>query len=218
MSLETKPKSAGSLIKFAIDLLSQQCWCWGQDILRPQGNWLMEIGLERIPPPEPYRERGSVYRCSLPHGGSILLRGFGVLIGRPESGGVFLPRYEFTPRHTSTWPLESLPWATAVLPDLQPLNRENHDRCATLTLELLDWITDYERQILKRPGSDYRAATLREWEDGERYVIPADKMARAWEQLTVRVRDRFARFRRSADVMAEAVPILDAQQSAQRSA
>ena len=194
MSLQTKPESAGSLIKFAIDLLSQQCWCWGQDILRPEGNWLMEIGLERIPPPEPYRERGSVYRWSLPHEGSILLRGFGVLIGRPKTGGVYLPRYEFKPQHTGMWPLETLPWATAELPELQPLSRGNQDGCETLMLELLEWITDYERQVLTRLARDYRVATLREWADGERYVIPADKMARAWEQLTAQVRDRFARF------------------------
>ena len=28
-------------IEDAIGLLSQQLWCWGCDILRPEGNWLL---------------------------------------------------------------------------------------------------------------------------------------------------------------------------------
>ena len=39
------------LIKHAEALLSQQIWCWGCDIMRPNGNWLIEIGFKRIEPP-----------------------------------------------------------------------------------------------------------------------------------------------------------------------
>ena len=35
----------------AIDLLCQQIWCWGRDIERPEGNWLLERNFERLEPP-----------------------------------------------------------------------------------------------------------------------------------------------------------------------
>jgi hypothetical protein len=33
-------------------LLHQQCWLWGQDIRRAEGNLLLEYGFERKRPPE----------------------------------------------------------------------------------------------------------------------------------------------------------------------
>lgn len=33
-------------------LLSQQCWLWGRDIKRTDGNLLMTFGFERLRPPE----------------------------------------------------------------------------------------------------------------------------------------------------------------------
>ena len=39
-------------VSFGVALLSQQIWCWGRDILRAQGNWLIEQGFEVIKAPE----------------------------------------------------------------------------------------------------------------------------------------------------------------------
>lgn len=125
MTLSNTRSAPQPLLNQAIALLSQQCWCWGRDILRPQGNWLLETGFERFRPPEKYRDRGSVYQMLLPDDRLIILRGFGVLFGQIEFGGVYLPRFEFTPRYTKLWPPESPSWTTAELPDLERANTRN---------------------------------------------------------------------------------------------
>ena len=33
-------------------LLNQQCWFWGQDVRRAEGNLLLELGFQRQRPPE----------------------------------------------------------------------------------------------------------------------------------------------------------------------
>ena len=35
----------------SVDLFSQQIWCWGRDILRTEGNWLIHYGFDGIYPP-----------------------------------------------------------------------------------------------------------------------------------------------------------------------
>ena len=108
----------GDLIQHAVDLLSQQVWCWGRDILRPEGNWLLEIGFDCIEPPADRKEYHSVYSLELPRGRCVILRGFGAFYGDLRRGGVFLPRYEFRPRYTNHATLERPPWSDADLPNL----------------------------------------------------------------------------------------------------
>jgi len=60
-------------------LLSQQIWCWGRDIHRPAGNWLLEIGFNRTQPPSEKKNCASVYTLSLSASKHIVIRGFGVL-------------------------------------------------------------------------------------------------------------------------------------------
>ena len=91
----------GDLIKHAVELLSQQVWCWGRDILRPDGNWLIEVGFDRIEPPDDREGCSSVYSLALPNDRCVVLRGFGVFYGDICHGGVFLRRYEFRPKYTT---------------------------------------------------------------------------------------------------------------------
>ena len=49
----------------AAGLLSQQLWCFGQDIRRVEGNWLIEQGFQRTPPPREQKDCASVYTLSL---------------------------------------------------------------------------------------------------------------------------------------------------------
>ena len=45
-------------------LLTQQCWCWGRDVTRPDGNLLLQYGFTRHRPPG--QERGATtYICLL---------------------------------------------------------------------------------------------------------------------------------------------------------
>ena len=89
-----------NLIEHAIVLLSQEVWCWGRDILRPKGNYLLEVGFQRFEPPVSRKECSSVYSLKLPSERVVVLRGFGVFYGDRQLGGIFLPRYEFRPLYT----------------------------------------------------------------------------------------------------------------------
>ena len=82
-------------ISQAISLFSQQIWCWGRDIRRKQGNWLLELGFERVRPPAGVEIEDSVYTLKLTENRSIILRGFGVYYCDNAHGAIFLPRYEF---------------------------------------------------------------------------------------------------------------------------
>ena len=79
-------------IDHARTLLSQEIWCWGRDIIRTEGNWLQQIGFQRIQPPEGHSECSSVYSLDLPEQKVVILRGFGVFYGDIRFGGIFLPR------------------------------------------------------------------------------------------------------------------------------
>ena len=183
--------SAPSLLDYAMVLLNQQCWCWGRDILRPDGNWLLQRGFERIEPPLKLKDRGSVYQLTLPDDYLIILRGFGVFIGQAEFGGIFLPRFEFTPRYTKLCAPESPIWRSSDLPSLEPPNVDNRSHCAELLLQLLDWIHSYEADIVTQLGVEYREQTLTEWDDGRRTFMPARDFAAAWRQLSIRIAEDF---------------------------
>lgn len=174
-------------IRRAVGLLSQQTWCWGRDILRPEGNWLLEIGFDRIEPPADRKECCSVYSLKLPRGRCVVLRGFGVFYGDHQRGGVFLPRREFRPRYTTCATLKRPPWSDADLPKLSPPTRSQRTACVSLTLDLIDWIRSYELTIVERLGIEYRRSTLLEWDNGERPIFPAEQMAAAWRELSFRV-------------------------------
>lgn len=175
----------------AVGLLCQQIWCWGQDILRPSGNWLLEIGFARLKPPADREECASVYSLELPTGQFVVLRGFGVFYGDDERGAVFLPRYEFRPRYTRQVTFECPPWSVEDLPKLSAPTRSRRNACFSLTLELIDWIRGYEVNIVECLGIEYRRSTLVKWDNGERAFTPAEHFASAWRDLSFQVAANF---------------------------
>jgi len=175
------------LIKHAVGLLSQQAWCWGRDVLRPAGNWLLEIGFTRLRPPAERKDCPSVYVLELPHGRCVLLRGFGAFYGDRELGGVFLPRHEFQPRYTTLATLDCPPWSDEDLPELSPPTESQRSACVSLPLALIDWIRGYVVQIVERLGIEYRRQTLAQWNNGKRPFTPAEKFASAWRELSIQV-------------------------------
>lgn len=174
-------------IEDAIGLLSQQLWCWGCDILRPEGNWLLEMGFDRLPPPSDLEECASIYILDLPNGRSVILRGFGVFYGDLDCGGVFLPRYEFRPQYLRTTRDGFMPWRNEDLPAFDRTDRNQRHRSASLTLELVDWIRSYEVNIADQLGIEYRRSTLNNWASGDRWFTPAEKQASAWRALSFRI-------------------------------
>ena len=183
-------------IAHAVGLLSQQAWCWGRDVLRPEGNWLLEVGFDRIEPPADRKDCSSVYSLELPHQRCVVLRGFGVFYGHGQRGGVFLPRYEFAPRYTTAPTLECPPWSDEDLPDLNPPTELQRNVCASLVLDLIDWIRSYEVNVVQRLGIEYRRRALVKWNNGERPFIPAEKIASAWRELSFQVAAKFDAYSR----------------------
>ena len=45
---KTQQVDQKKIIEDAINLLSQHIWCWGKDIEKSEGNWLLEIGFSRL--------------------------------------------------------------------------------------------------------------------------------------------------------------------------
>ncbi|MEM6330532.1 MAG: hypothetical protein AAF790_09810, partial [Planctomycetota bacterium] len=175
--------SADDLLRRGVDLLGQQIWCWGQDVARAEGNWLVEVGFRRTQAPADQEKCISLYTLELPEGRRVVLRGFGVFYGCDGLGGVFLPRYEFRPRYLPRASLPRPPWTDADLPKLGPPADSQREACAALTAGVLDWIASYEEDVARRLGVAYREATLQRWNNGRRRTLPATDMPPAWRSL-----------------------------------
>lgn len=159
-------------------LFHQQCWCWGWDIRRPDGNLLIERGFRRRRPPDPnegssaYHLRGRGYRMDL--------WGFGVHYSRTGAGGVFVGRYATVPLRSV---LEDRPddvWSPEQLPPMQSVAG---DQLAEYVLvpAMLRWITAYERWIIRTAGRRHRVEAVKEW--GDKAVVEAEQMPIAWLDL-----------------------------------
>lgn len=182
---------AYNLLANAIDLLNQQVWCWGCDVMRAEGNWLCEIGFDRIVPPEHRKDCSSVYCLDLPNRRKVILRGFGVYYSDQKRGGVYLPRYEFSPKFKSDPFLASPPWSEKDLPRLHPPSRSQRSICASLVLDLIDWIRSYEFCVIEKLGVEYRRLTLHDWVSRDQTFIPAERIASEWRRLSFQVAANF---------------------------
>jgi hypothetical protein len=176
---------------WAAALMSQQIWCWGQDVKRPEGNWLAEIGFVRNPPPEHRKDCSSVYTLAIGPTRRIVLRGFGVYIGDDEVGGLFIERYGFAPKFSPMSNLACPPWSDKDLPAFDTPKRGQQCDCMILLLRLLDWIRDYEFDLTSRLGIDYRKNTIAKWNNGKRLFIPAEQMASSWRKLSMLIVGNF---------------------------
>ncbi|RCS43981.1 hypothetical protein DTL42_18535 [Bremerella cremea] len=185
---EVRSRNVEQIRRHATDLFNQQCWCWGRDVLRPEGNWLQELGFEKLKPPADRKDcSSSVYQLSLSGGRCVVLRGFGAYFGDRKLGGVFLSRNKFEPRYLSQSKLEHPPWSDSDLPESQPITETNRESYTMLTRCLIDWIADYEMEVLSRLGLPYREMTLIPWDTRKRNVIPAEHFASSWRELSSQI-------------------------------
>ena len=169
-------------------LLHQQCWLWGQDIKRAEGNLLLLHGFDRLRPPEGM-SGSSQYSLRLGSGLQIRLWGFGLFFGGEE--GIFLNRFDFTPREAQIgqcWQgidaMTDLPRASlrSSLP------------------EALRWIGAYEAWVLRSCGTGYRRACLASWPAA---VSTPVQLAEAWLEFAAEVTSCLVRGAGS-DIVAEA--------------
>ena len=170
---------SGARLRRGQELLHRQCWNWGRDIVRPDGNLLLEAGFLQRRPPE--GEAGSsCYTLALPDRDSLMLWGFGLLYGTPREGCVFLNRYLFRPRWLPLETVQEPIWKPGMIPTAQtpPSPRVPVD----LTVAAIRRIADYEEWALARCGLEYRCAILRE-EDRPAEQLPPQKLPEAWRAL-----------------------------------
>ena len=189
MNLQTVKRGSSEkiLISRAVKLLSQQVWCWGRDIERIEGNWLMEIGFERTEPTFRCENCDSIYSLELSNGKRVILRAFGVFYGNDQKEGIYLPRYEFLPKYLRRLNIKNLPWEKNDLPELHFPNNSEVSNCVRLVTELVNWIRTYEENVANILGLDYRKSTLYEWQKIVGSIIPAEDMISEWKFLETKI-------------------------------
>ena len=189
MNLQTVKRGSSEkiLISRAVKLLSQQVWCWGRDIERIEGNWLMEIGFERTEPTFRCENCDSIYSLELSNGKRVILRAFGVFYGNDQKEGIYLPRYEFLPKYLRRLNIKNLPWEKNDLPELHFPNNSEVSNCVCLVTDLVNWIRTYEENVANILGLDYRKSTLYEWQKIVGSIIPAEDMISEWKFLETKI-------------------------------
>jgi hypothetical protein len=161
------PRLSTSIRQSGRALLNQQCWLWGQDIKRAEGNLLLQHGFQRLRP-APGQSGSSQYTLQLGDTLHVRLWGFGMYFGREQ--GIFLNRFECIPRRAELSDL----WQAQEMTQLP--------RAIDLSLlpAALRWITGYEQWVLTTCGASYRSTCLRGWEAavGTPHLLPT-----LWQQL-----------------------------------
>lgn len=165
------------------ELLHLQCWLWGCDIRRPEGNLLLEYGFSRQRPPAG-AAGSSAYLWTTEPDTIIVLWGFGVFCGSPIDGGVYLRRYEFAPRYIPRIETRRLPWLpnqvrSAVIPPEPAIQRRMRQQFTSL----LEWIARYETWVRDSCGLEYRQQCIADSTKNS-FCIPVERLVEEWQQLT----------------------------------
>jgi len=153
-------------------LFHQQCWCWGEDIRRSEGNLLLGRGFTR--------ERGG--RASRYHlaeaGLCITLWGFGATVGTMERGGIFIDRLSLRLKLGPATPPET--WSAAALLGYHyPRTHGDLEHALALFARFAAWVADYEEWVPTVTHPCYRVEVLSRWDDA---VVRAEAMAATWRR------------------------------------
>lgn len=174
--------------ELATMLFNQQHWCWGQDIRCETGNLLVRYGFDRTP--NVIDSAGSsLYRLEKSCGTRVILRGFGAFYGNNQLGGLFVPRHSFRPMLT---PMADTPipiWTTDEIPALRWPADDEFGNWWHLTLDLIDWIRDYESWVANEVGTSYRQQSLEPWARKKPLAASAESMASMWRWIGLRFAD-----------------------------
>ena len=165
-------------------LLTQQCWCWGQDIKCEAGNVLLQYGFERIRPPA--GESGATtYSLKLLPNARVSLWGFGLFYGEEGQGGVFIGRFNFEARFCAHWDLPRPVWAPPHLNDFVrvPSTRGERERTRLLLSRAVLWMGRYESWVLATHGIEYRCRCLEKFPQ----AVAPDVALQSWKPLSQEV-------------------------------
>lgn len=176
--MTTRPART-DLRRRAAALLDQQLWCWGRDIVRPEGNLLLGLGMCRYRSTEPGLNC-TAYTGRVAGDGVVWLWGFGLLFCLPDIGGVFLRRYGFDPVLV-TEPQRPVHALEQLGQFVRPTSARHRATAEKLVRAAAGWVAGYEHWIAETFGTTYREATLAARD--KLPAIPARDMAKAWEHL-----------------------------------
>ena len=162
-------------------LIHQQCWCWGCDIRRSEGNLLLQYGFqrERVTNGDTHI---SSYSMQVQATATLILWGFGFFYGKPGYGGIYMGRYVFTPQllDVDTLPTSTI-WKADQLPKThRPRTREDIERLNQLAPDVMRWIGTYEQWVQTSVGASYRHRCLDNW---KHTAFSAAQMAPTWFEL-----------------------------------
>ncbi len=150
-------------------LLSQQCWLWGCDVKRSEGNLLLSFGFECLRPPE--GTSGSTqYTLHIAGDFRVRLWGFGMYFGGDQ--GIYVNRYEFVARTAGF----NEGWQGADAVSSLPRSRDLH-----LLAQASDWIAAYESWVVRTIGLAYRRSALQGWKER---ACKANETSAFWRQLS----------------------------------
>ena len=162
--------------------MEQQLWCWGRDVEFSDGNLLMDFGFER------HRDQGIVERSTCYRLDNdelhVCMWGFGLFFGRRELGGIYIHRFDFSPKWA---PIESLAlaihWPAELPVFVRPSGQDQWRRARILLKALTHWIACYETWVRDTVGVAYRRDCVETW---LRPFVRADRMSLAWRFLSRR--------------------------------
>lgn len=173
------PSTRSNLRRWLTPLFDQQMWCFGRDILRAEGNILLELGLCRQRCPKDSKG-SSVYHALLNTGGSVFLWGFGAMYCEFGQGGVFVRRFDFTPKLTRLETGNGLFQPEQVSPLTTPRKPSEWAWLRHALATLVSWFGRYEHWVVEHYGLAYREACLAQ--RGQTPAVPAKNFAPTWDR------------------------------------
>ncbi len=174
-------------------LLHDQCWCWGRDVERAEGNLLVEFGFRRIANPE-----GRAFGYDLERAGEqVVLTGGGLVYAATGSThAALIGRYDVRPRLLPRCEVDTAQWAQVGASVFHGAG--TRDEGSPLSRVLLSgavrWIAGYETWVREVASVEYRAECLASWSQAS---ITADQMVETWEALLAELQDAEERDPRS---------------------
>lgn len=164
--------------KLGSKLLDQQMWCWGRDIVRPQGNALISYGFTRERPPKGVTA-SSAYVFHPAPGREFRVWGFGLLYSEASLGGVYLGRRDFSPKLIGG-PVRDV-WRPGQLIRARRARTAEEDEVVRHLLRgALCRIAAYEWWALEELGRPHREQCVATW---HKATVPAEGMPETWERL-----------------------------------
>ena len=162
-------------------LLHQQLYVIGRDIVSKHGNLLAEYGC--IKDPSPISGIPSTYTKKLSRSSRLALRGFGVFLGDDAIGGIFVHRYTFESRWMPSSRFEPVPWLPHDMPRTRRSRCREEKECATQLLRrMVAWFIDYESWVVARFGVRFRIGQLSHFPSKNEQTIFWN-MPSAWSEV-----------------------------------